>query len=84
MIAILDLEHEHLNSKFELQPGPFFHRRRSVSAQHGRQAGWKGQQGHWAQQRAAVQRTDSPHTGQAGARLSIAALPGVGAGSHDR
>ena len=43
------------------------------------QAGWKGPQVHWAQQRAGVRPTDSPHTGQARARSGSAALPGAGA-----
>jgi len=42
------------------------------------QAGWKGPQVHWAQHRAGVRPTDSPHTGQARARLKSAALPGAG------
>jgi hypothetical protein len=40
------------------------------------QAGWKGPKAHWAQQRAGVRPTDSPHTGQARARSSSAALRG--------
>ena len=41
---------------------------------------WPGAlaQVHWAQQRAGVRPTDSPHTGQARARSSSAALPGAG------
>ena len=40
------------------------------------QAGWKGPQVHWAQQRAGVRSTDSPHTGQVRVRSRSAALPG--------
>jgi hypothetical protein len=43
------------------------------------QAEWKGPQVHWAQQRAGVRPTDSPHTGQARAVWNSAALPGAGA-----
>jgi hypothetical protein len=51
-------------------------RNKKINALHG----WKGPQVHWAQQRAGVRPTDSPHTGQtrARARSSSAALSGWG------
>ena len=51
-------------------------------------AGWKGPQGYWAQQRAGVRSTDSPHTGQSKRGAAGGGRRGCGHGilrhSHDR